>query len=115
MPLARHVVHARPTDHAASPRPAQLRRTDTQTGDVTQVLVPCGHTLASVCPACADRAKALRAAQCREGWHLDTEPVMAPDKPDDEQCMWIEHRADTQRSRDHADADADMRELDELA
>jgi len=33
-----------------------------------QVLVPCGHTLASVCPACAERATTLRAAQCREGW-----------------------------------------------
>ena len=41
------------------------------------MLVPCGHTLASVCPACAERAKSLRAAQCREGWHLEDEPDIA--------------------------------------
>ncbi len=46
-----------------------------------QVLVPCGHTLASVCPPCAERARVLRAAQCREGWHLDHEPVIDPDDP----------------------------------
>jgi hypothetical protein len=51
------------------------------------VLVPCGHTLASVCPPCAERAKNLRAAQCREGWHLDAEPIIEPDDPTDEQ-LW---------------------------
>ena len=55
------------------------------------MLVPCGHTLASVCPPCAERARALRAAQCREGWHLDREPVIDPDEPDDEQRMWVEN------------------------
>ena len=44
----------------------------------TQVLVPCGHTLASVCPSCAERARTLRAAQCREGWHLEDEPDIDP-------------------------------------
>jgi hypothetical protein len=55
-------------------RPVQLRRTNLDTGEQDTVLVPCGHTLASVCPACADRDKTLRAAQCREGWHLQDEP-----------------------------------------
>ena len=40
-------------------RPVQLRRTDVQTGQVEQVLVPCGHTLATVCPSCAERARNL--------------------------------------------------------
>ncbi len=80
------------------------------------MLVPCGHTLAVVCPSCAERARTLRAAQCREGWHLDPEPVIAPDAPDDVQRMWVEHRADTQQQRDHAHAAGqDTRELDELA
>jgi hypothetical protein len=80
------------------------------------VLVPCGHTLAAVCPSCAERARALRAAQCREGWHLDTEPVVTPDDPDDEQRMWVEHRAETQRYRDQAhEAGQDTAELDELS
>ena len=49
---------------------------------------PCPRTgrprNASVCPSCAERAKTLRAAQCREGWHLDYEPVVQADDPDDE-------------------------------
>src|SRR5580692_2842022 len=102
MPLARTVVKDIAVGHGACIRPVQLRRTDITTGQVEQVLIPCGHTLASVCPACAERAKTLRAAQCREGWHLDHEPVIEPDPADAEQRMWIEHRSETQRRRDHA-------------
>ena len=71
MPLAREVVRDLAVEHGACIRPVQLRRTDVATGAVEQVLVPCGHTLATVCPACAERARTLRAAQCREGWHLE--------------------------------------------
>jgi hypothetical protein len=116
LPLARDVVRDLAVTHGGCVRPVQLRRTDTQTGRVEQVLVPCGHTLATVCPSCADRAKALRAAQCREGWHLDAEPVAAPDEPDDVQRMWVGHRAETQQRRDRADAAGrDTSDLDELA
>ena len=80
----------------------QLRRTNLDTGAVEQVLVPCGHTLASVCPACAERAKNLRAAQCREGWHLETEPVIEPDEATEDQRWWIEKRAEAQAMRDQA-------------
>ena len=79
MPLARDVVKDIAISHGGCIRPVQLRRTDLATGETEQVLVPCGHTLASVCPACAERAKNLRAAQCREGWHLDREPDLEPD------------------------------------
>ena len=116
MPLARDVVRDLAAEHGACIRPVQLRRTDLQTGQIEQVLIPCGHTLAKVCPSCADRAKALRAVQCREGWHLDTEPLMTPYPADDEQRMWIEHRAETQQDRDQAEAAGqDTRELDELS
>jgi hypothetical protein len=116
MPLARDVVRDLAAEHGGCIRPVQLRRTDLHTGQVTQVLVPCGHTLASVCPSCAERAKTLRAAQCREGWHLATEPVIVPDRADDMQRMWVEHRADTQQQRDNARAAGqDTGELDELA
>src|ERR1700761_3145730 len=74
MPLARDVVRALAVEQGACIRPVQLRRRNIDTGEVDQVLVPCGHTMASVCPACAERAKTLRAAQCREGWHLEDEP-----------------------------------------
>ena len=75
-PLARQVVRDLAAEHGACLRPVQLRRIDT--GHVEQVLIPCGHTLASVCPSCAERARILRAAQCREGWHLDHEPDDRP-------------------------------------
>jgi len=64
-------------------RPVQLRKTNLDTGQSEPVLVPCGSPLESVCPACAQRCKSLRAAQCREGWHADTEPVDQPAPPDD--------------------------------
>jgi len=104
MPLARSVVRDLAITHGGCVRPVQLRRTDLQTGQAEPVLVPCGHTLAAVCPSCAERAKTLRAAQCREGWHLDREPIVQADEPDDEQQMWVELRSDVQRDRDQATA-----------
>jgi hypothetical protein len=116
MPLARHVVRDLAAEHGGCIRPVQLRRTDLDTGRTKSVLVPCGHTLATVCPSCAERARTLRAAQCREGWHLETEPVVTADDPDEVQRMWVEKRAETQQHRDQADAAGqDSGELDELA
>ena len=88
---------------------------------VDQVLVPCGHTLASVCPSCAERARSLRAAQCREGWHLEDEPDITPDPATEDQQWWVVLRAEAQQQRDHAaaagqdttDFDALITELDE--
>ena len=115
MPLARSVVRQIAAEHGACLRPVQLRRTDVSTGRVEQILVPCGHTLASVCAPCAERAKVLRAAQCREGWHLDHEPVIDPDDPDDWQRWLVEKRAETQAERDRAgDQGEDAAELDAL-
>jgi hypothetical protein len=114
MPLARDVVKDLAVEHGACIRPIQLRRTDLTTGQTEPVLVPCGHTLASVCPSCAERAKNLRAAQCREGWHLDQEPVIEPDDPTDEQAWLVQTRADAQAARDAAEADGeDVRDWDD--
>jgi hypothetical protein len=114
-PTARDAVRAVAENHGACLRPIQLRRTNTQTGEVDQVLIPCGATLADICPPCAERAKELRAAQCREGWHLDTEPIPAAPAPDEVQAMWVEHRARAQADRDHAEAAGeDTAQLDEL-
>ena len=115
MPLAREVVQDLAVEHGACIRPIQLRRTNLDTGEVDTVLVPCGHTLAHVCPSCAERAKTLRAAQCREGWHLEDEPDIAPDPATDDQKWWIEKRAEAQQLRDQADAAGqDTTDLDEL-
>jgi hypothetical protein len=103
MPLARNVVRDLAVSHGGCVRQIQLRRTDLQTGQTEPVLVPCGHTLAAVCPSCAERNRTLRAAQCREGWHLDHEPIVQADEPDDEQCLWIELRAQAQQEHDQAD------------
>ena len=115
MPLARDVVRELAVEHGGCVRPVQLRRTDLETGQTEQVLVPCGHTLAAVCPSCAERKRTLRAAQCREGWHLETEPVIEPDPPDDEQRMWVEKRAEAQQWRDSTEtAGGDTGEDDAL-
>lgn len=115
MPLARSVVRQIAAEHGACLRPVQLRGTDVSTGLVEQILVPCGHTLASVCAPCAERARVLRAAQCREGWHLDREPVIDPDDPDDWQRWLVEKRAETQAERDRAgDQGEDEAGLDAL-
>src|SRR5215831_20942808 len=99
-PTARDAVRAVAENHGACLRPIQLRRTNTDTGEIDQVLIPCGATLASVCPPCAERAKQLRAAQCREGWHLDTEPDLTPPGPDETQEHWLTLRAEAQARRD---------------
>jgi hypothetical protein len=121
MPLAAQVVRDLAIEHGACIRPVQLRRTNLDTGQVDTVLVPCGNTLASVCPACADRAKSLRAAQCREGWHLEDEPDPAPDPATEHQRWLVTQRAEAQHVRDliaatgddTADLDALITELDE--
>src|SRR5690242_11373782 len=111
----RDAVLAVAENHGACLRPVQLRRTNTQTGEVDQVLIPCGATLSDICPPCAERAKNLRAAQCREGWHLDTEPIPPAPPPDEVQAMWVEQRAQAQADRDHAaQAGENTAELDEL-
>jgi hypothetical protein len=121
MPLAHDVVRDLAVENGACVRPIQLRRTDKETGETETVLVPCGHTLASVCPACAERAKNLRAAQCREGWHLEDEPDLTPGPATGEQRWLVTQRADAQQVRDliaatgddTADLDALITELDE--
>jgi hypothetical protein len=120
-PLARNVVKDLAAEHGACQRPVQLRRTDIDTGHVEQVLIPCGHTLASVCPPCAERARILRAAQCREGWHLDCEPVIDPDPATKDQQAAVTGRAEAQADRDAlanegldtADLDQHIDQLDE--
>jgi hypothetical protein len=119
-PLARHVVEAVAIEHGVCVRPVPMRRTDLNTGTSEVMYLPCGHTLASVCPPCAERARKLRAQQCREGWHLETEPVIARADPDDEQRFWGRLRAEAQAQRDQTEAaggdtsewDTALREID---
>src|SRR5215469_15505242 len=114
-PLVRDVVTAVALEHGACIRPVQLRKTNLDTDEVEQVMVPCGATLASVCPSCAERNRVLRAAQCREGWHLEAEPIASPGPPDDYQKMLAAKLADLCAEHDRAQAaGADTVELDDL-
>jgi hypothetical protein len=115
MPLARDSIRKIVEASGGCLRPVQLRRTDTVTGAVEQVMIPCGATLASICPPCAERAKMLRATQCRAGWHLEDEPDPGPPAPDETQAHWLLLRAEAQVRRDRAEARSeDTDELDEL-
>ncbi|WP_436785947.1 replication initiator [Yinghuangia sp. YIM S10712] len=102
MPLAKAVVRAAALEHGVCIRPVALRRTDITTGAVEIIDVPCGATLASVCPSCAERKRQLRMAQCREGWHLTEEPDLAADEPSDWQRWLVESRADLTAAHDAA-------------
>ncbi len=121
MPLARDVVEEIAKQYGVCIRPVPLRRLDNHTGAVEDIDAPCGATLESKCPPCAKRNRQLRMAQCREGWHLDHEPVNAPDEANEYQRYLVEVRADAQAWRDQtesaghdtADLDAAIDDLDE--
>ncbi|MFI7643158.1 replication initiator [Nonomuraea sp. NPDC049400] len=102
-PLARNVMEEVAKQHGVCIRPIPLKRLDIHTGQTEIIDVPCGATLDSTCPPCAKRNRQLRMAQCREGWHLDHEPTITPNEPNDEQRWLIEFRADMQAQRDQAE------------
>ncbi|GAA2895042.1 hypothetical protein HD593_011498 [Nonomuraea rubra] len=113
MPWARDVALEVAKQYGVCIRPVALKRIDLQTGQSEIIDVPCGATREAVCPPCAKRNRQLRMAQCREGWHLDHEPAITPDEPNDEQRWLIEFRADMQARRDAAEqAGEDTTDLD---
>src|SRR5215831_14221043 len=72
------VVEAAAVVAGVCAHPVVARVTDVDSGEVRVVPIACGSTREDRCPPCADRARRLRIAQCREGWHLDTEPEHQP-------------------------------------
>ncbi|MDQ1295113.1 MAG: hypothetical protein QG608_2998, partial [Actinomycetota bacterium] len=94
MPVAADVVREAAITYGVCTRPVPMRVTDTVTGTVAFVDVPCGSTLDSRCPTCAERARRLRMHQCREGWHLEAEPILEPQPPNAEQIGLVLERAD---------------------
>ncbi|WUI01598.1 replication initiation protein [Spirillospora sp. NBC_00431] len=113
-PLARGVLESVAVEHGVCIRPVPMRRVDLTTGTAEMVYVPCGHTLASVCPSCAERKRKLRAVQCAQGWHLTTEPLITRADPSEEQRAWMELRAHAAAARDTAvqDGTADGEDAD---
>ncbi len=92
--LSADVVKATAEKHGVCTRPFTMEVGDTETGEVRYVPVPCGSTVESVCLPCARKAKALRQAQCREGWHLTEEPAIPREKPSETQTELLTYRAD---------------------
>jgi hypothetical protein len=107
------VVEAVAVKYGVCVHPIPVRRLDPETGATDIVDVPCGATVSSKCPSCAERARLLRITQCRQGWHLDVEPMLEPDDPSDEQLELATLRADLEAVRAEAVAEGlDLSESD---
>jgi hypothetical protein len=94
LPLSADVAHALAEQHGVCTRPLAMRRIDTTTGRTDIIPVPCGSTREDRCRPCAEKARRLRMAQCRQGWHLDTEPLTNRTQPSQEHKELMATRAD---------------------
>lgn len=65
-------------------------------------------------PALREKARLLRIEQCREGWHLDHEPVQPTNDPTERQTELLETRADLVCAYRAAHADGDLDTVAEL-
>ncbi|WP_033435082.1 replication initiator [Saccharothrix syringae] len=93
-PMALDVAKAAAEQHGVCVRPFTMEVEDRTTYEVRYVAVPCGSTVESTCAPCARKAKALRMAQCREGWHLTEEPDFTPVPPTQDQTELLTFRVD---------------------
>jgi hypothetical protein len=112
--LSGEVAEQLARDHGVCIRPLAMRRIDLTSGRVDVVPVPCGSRWEDRCPPCADKARRLRMAQCREGRHLDTEPVPAPVEPTEPQKKIMAIRADLHTAYTEAKTDGDTDECDHI-
>ena len=94
LPLSTDVALAIAEEHGVCIRPLAMRRIDTTTGQTDVVPVACGSTREDQCRPCAEKARRLRMVQCRQGWHLDHEPVTDRAQPTTEQKELLSARAD---------------------
>lgn len=93
-PAALDVAKAAAEKFGVCVRPFTMEVEDHESYEVRYVAVPCGSTVESVCAPCAKKAKALRIAQCREGWHMEIEPDFTPEPPTKDQTELLTYRAD---------------------
>jgi hypothetical protein len=94
LPISADVARALAEQHGVCVRPLALRRIDTITGRIEVVPVPCGSTREDQCRPCAEKARRLRMAQCRQGWHLEDEPVTGRVAPSEDHTKLMAARAD---------------------
>jgi hypothetical protein len=90
-------------------RPLLHKITDTTTGQLHVVPIRCGSTREAVCPPCAQRNRWLRMQQCREGWHLDTEPEIAVEPDQSAGDDQADNAQDDENPRDDEAVDAGRR------
>jgi hypothetical protein len=94
LPISDEVAQVVAEQHGVCIRPLAMRRIEIATGRIDIVPVPCGSTREDHCRPCAEKARRLRMAQCRQGWHLDTEPVIDRATPSEEHTELMAARAD---------------------
>jgi len=114
MALSGDVARQLAEEHGVCVRPLALRRLDLTSGRVDVVPVPCGARRGDVCQPCAEKQRRLRMVQCREGWHLETEPLPARPAPTDEQKQLLAARADLHGAYQEARQDGDEQECDDI-
>jgi hypothetical protein len=102
VPLALNVLKDMAREYGVCLRPVSLRRTDLATGQTEIIDLPCGATREDKCPSCAKRARRLRQAQIREGWHRTDEPAPGPLPATEAQQSLIALRAHLEFGRDEA-------------
>jgi hypothetical protein len=93
-PIALDVAKAAAEQHGVCVRPFAMETLDQASGELRHVAVPCGSTVESVCGPCARKARTLRQAQCREGWHLTEEPEFEAEPATRDQTAQLTVRAD---------------------
>ncbi|MFV8318123.1 MULTISPECIES: replication initiator [Mycobacterium] len=116
-PSFHEIAVAAAQTHGVCVRPLVMGTVNLDTGATDYAAVPCKSTMESQCAPCAKKARALRMQQCREGWHLDHEPVQPAIEPTEQQSELLRSRADlvaayrdatTDRDHDH-EAVAELR------
>ncbi len=105
--LTNEVAESLALEHGVCVRPLAMRTIDLETGEVRIVARACESRQESVCPTCAEKHRRLRVAQCREGWHLDEEPVLPAREPTEQEKDLMTCRADLVAAYAESKADGD--------
>ncbi len=99
-PRAKDALRDMAVEFGVCVRPRLTRRTVVATGETSIVEQNCKNTRAKVCPSCAATARAIRATDCRQGWHLTEEPDLTPRKTSSEQNRLLRERAEVTAARE---------------
>jgi hypothetical protein len=115
LPLSADVAQVLAEQHGVCVRPIAMRRIDTTTGRIDVIPVPCGSIRDDHCRPCADKARRLRMVQCRQGWHLDTEPIIHRARPTPAQQELMAARADLFAAYARCKANSDEVSCEQIA